>query len=159
MNRFSYSKILISGFSCLTLTSCGVVIHNNIERQGDDERLATLQSMTDAELCSGYNNSLVKPKTERDIEKILKERKIGRCDARGRIRTIPLDIASNTIAGSRPPNTVEVATKTKSDPTPVITSAPTTATNTAPTISTPQALRATPPPTATCASSADHFWQ
>lgn len=146
MNRFSYSKLIILGFACVTLTSCGVVIHENMERKGDDDRFATLESMSDAELCSGYNNSLVKPKTERDIEKILRERKIGRCDARGRIRTIPLDIVSNTVDSSKATNTAAVATETKFDPSPVITSSPMTATNAAPAIATRQTQRVTPPP-------------
>lgn len=121
MNHFSFSNMLISGFACLTLTSCGVVIHENMERKGDDDRLSTLQSMSDDKLCSGYNNPWVKPKTERDIEKILRERKISRCDAYGKIRTIPLDIASKAFDSSMPSNT-------------------------GPTISTPQAQRVTPPP-------------
>lgn len=126
MNRLSLSNVLISGFACVILTSCGVVIHENMERKGDDERFATLESMSDAKLCSGYNNSLVKPKTERDTEKILRERKVSRCDARGKIRTIPLDIASNTANDSQKPTTnqVKVAEPADTSPSPTNTSAP-----------------------------------
>lgn len=117
MNRLRFlSNVLISGFACTILSSCGVIIHENMERKGDDERLVNLSSMTDAELCSGYNNFLVKPKTERDIERILRERKVGRCDARGEIRTIPLDIASNTADSTRPTNPTAIAAELKTEP-------------------------------------------
>lgn len=122
-NRRLLSNVLISGFVCSTLSSCGVVVHANIEGKMDDERLATLSSMTDAQLCSGYNNFLVKPKTERDIENILRERKIGRCDARGKIRIIPLDIPSKTDDSLRVANNTVIAAEPKTEASPPSSSA------------------------------------
>ena len=114
-------------------------MHENMERMGDDERLATLSSMTDALLCSGYNNPLVKPKTERDTEKILRERKVWLCDARGKIRTIPLDIASNAADSTEPKKTAAIATEPKTEP---------LVSPLSPAITAPQAQKVAPPPPA-----------
>lgn len=136
------SRTLFIGLTSLFLASCGVVIHENMERKSDDERFATLSSMSDAELCSGYNNFLVKPKTERDIERILRERKVGRCDARGKIRTIPLDIDSKTANDSLSPSMNEAKV---AEPAVTLPSSINTATAS---ISTPpqQVQKVTPPP-------------
>lgn len=133
------SRTLFIGLASLFLTSCGVVIHENMERKSDDERFATLSSMSDAELCGGYNNFLIKPKTERDTERILRERKIGRCDTRGKIRIIPLDLAA-TSEVQKSPSSVAAATDVKAE-SPAI-SLPT---NTAPSIAQPQVRQGVAP--------------
>lgn len=101
-----------------------------MEGKEGDERLATLTSMTDAQLCRAYNSIFVKPKTESDIAKILRERNVVRCDVLGKIRTIPLGIASNTADSPGPTNTAAVAAE------PQVTT---------PAITAPQAPKMAPP--------------
>ncbi len=127
------------GLLTIVLSACGAMQAANIEDMGDGDRLGFLSSKTDTELCHAYNHSLIKPQTERQIEKILRERKVGRCDARGKLRTIPLDLASNTADSPRPTNSVVVATEPKAEP---------KATTPSPAITAPQAQKVAPPPPA-----------
>ena len=82
------------------LASCGVIQASNVEEMGDSDRHHLLSTKTDKELCNAYNNSFIKRNTERQIEKILQERNITKCEALAKVRLIPLDIASNTTAES-----------------------------------------------------------
>ena len=108
------------------LSSCGAVVHESFERMKDNDRFASLSSMTDAQLCSGYNNYLLQPNTERDIENILKQRKIGRCDARGKIRTISLDTIPNATDDFKSKDLATIVNQ----PTPTTPTTPTTTTET-----------------------------
>ncbi|TSA38005.1 MAG: hypothetical protein D4R63_11955 [Methylococcaceae bacterium] len=86
----SYRLALIA-VSSIFLVSCGPIQATNTENMGDSERFGFLSSKTDTDLCKKYNNSFIKKNTERQIEQILRERKIGSCDAMFKIRVIPAD--------------------------------------------------------------------
>lgn len=60
----------------------------------EKERLHMLMTKTDTELCMAYNHVLLKPNTERQIEEILRSRKINKCDERSKVRLIPPDLTS-----------------------------------------------------------------
>ncbi|WP_137916817.1 hypothetical protein [Hydrogenophaga sp. 2FB] len=52
-------------------------------------RLEMLQGMNDDQLCRAYNNQLIGPKTERQLQDVLRSKGISRCEARSRTRVIP----------------------------------------------------------------------
>lgn len=83
---------------CLSLlplmTACGVISHNIAENMTESNRLEMLQGMKDDQLCSGYNNHLVGPKTEQQLREVLRARGISKCEARGRTRVIPQEVTS-----------------------------------------------------------------
>ncbi|PUE13735.1 hypothetical protein [Limnohabitans sp. MMS-10A-178] len=93
-------KRLGVGFISVFLASCGAIQSKNIEEMIDYDRVVLLSSQSDADLCSAYNHPLLKPKTEQQIEKILRDRQIGRCDARSKVRIIPLSVTSTELASS-----------------------------------------------------------
>jgi outer membrane protein OmpA-like peptidoglycan-associated protein len=94
MNKFKRKLSLVVIFfwlcCCSTfLISCGPVQSLIIEGMNEDERLHLLMTKTDTELCMAFNNFFVESKTETQIEKILRSRKIEKCDARSTIRLVP----------------------------------------------------------------------
>jgi hypothetical protein len=58
----------------------------------EGERLHALMTKTDTELCHAYNHPWLKPKTEMQIEKILRSRKIDKCDDDSKTRLVPPDL-------------------------------------------------------------------
>ena len=92
----------------------------------DNDRLGLLSSKSDAELCSAYNHPLLKPNTEQQIEKILRDRQIGRCDARSKVRIIPLSVTSTELASNGKKDVLEVnqAPSEKSKPSSVVQPSP-----------------------------------
>lgn len=103
-----WTKVLGVFLISIFLASCGVVQAKKIEEMYDNDRLGLLSSKSDAELCSAYNHSLSKPNTEQQIEEILRERQIGRCDARSQVRAIPLSVASAELASNEKKDVLEV---------------------------------------------------
>ena len=108
------------------LASCGAIQSKNIEEMSDNDRLGLLSSKSDAELCSAYNHPLLKPNTEQQIEKILRDRQIGRCDARSKVRIIPLSVTSTELASNGKKDVLEVnqAPSEKSKPSSVVQPSP-----------------------------------
>ncbi len=104
----SVKKVGVCLISVL-LASCGAIQSKNIEEMSDNDRLGLLSSKSDAELCSAYNHPLLKANTEQQIEKLLRDRQIGRCDARSKVRIIPLGVTSTELASNVKKDVLEVS--------------------------------------------------
>jgi len=70
------------------VTACGVS-PNTVERMTESNRLDMMQGMTVQQLCRGYNNSAIGPKTEMQLLELLRDRGVETCEERGRVRVIP----------------------------------------------------------------------
>jgi len=102
----------IAGLCLLPLvTACGVISHNIAENMTESNRLEMLQGMKDDQLCSGYNNHLVGPKTEQQLREVLRARGISKCEAHGRTRVIPPQSTTVAAAAPQPLDGVPLAQK------------------------------------------------
>lgn len=81
-------KICFIYFFIHFLISCAAVESQNLEDMNEDKRMSLLRSKTDLQLCNAYNHRLIQPKTEKQLEQLLREREIYTCTSKGQIRKI-----------------------------------------------------------------------
>ncbi len=70
------------------VTACGVS-PNTVEKMTESNRLDMMQGMNVQQLCRGYNNLSIGPKTEQQLLELLRDRGVEKCAERGRVRVIP----------------------------------------------------------------------
>jgi outer membrane protein OmpA-like peptidoglycan-associated protein len=120
MSKFKNNEILVSFarrfflalYFSYFLVSCGLVRTSMTENMGDEERLHDLMTKTDSQLCNFYNNTWSGEKTKKQVEKLLRERKIEKCDALWTTRLVPPDL---TIQSKAKQNDSSVNCKTDAD--------------------------------------------
>jgi hypothetical protein len=79
---------LLLCISCSTLISCGPIQAKQVEGMSGGDREALLNTKNNDQLCKAYNNTFIKPETEKQVESILQRRGVTECKAHSMVRYI-----------------------------------------------------------------------